>query len=296
MHTGHPDEAPGNTLFHHSYSLTFVKAQAAEQVYAESVIYGVLHSGSGRNALLLKDGQEVARKTLSADETFRFAALGAGDYVIAVEGTEFRSGVTRINGRDQILLDLTLVLRQSTISGKVRGGAGRAVSLLKKSKEVASQEVASREVASQALASEETYRFEGLEAGAYRVVLQGTQIASDVLTLDGLNSAIADLVAPAEGRPIEHYVLFGPNDHPRTRVALQLAPEYILAFRATFGFSPTEALSAASVTIIGGEEDVSVDTEEHLAALGATVQRISGSTEEIAAALARRISAGRAFG
>jgi hypothetical protein len=105
-----------------------------------------------------------------------------------------------------------------------------------------------------------------------------------------------ELVAPVKGRPIEHYVLFGPSDEPRTRVALTLALDYILTFRATFGFSPAEALSAASVTIIGTEEDVSADTEAHLIALGANVQRISGSTEEIAATLTGRINAGRAFG
>ena len=285
IHTGHPDEAPGNTLFHHSFGVTFVKAQAAEQVYTDSAIYGVIHNSSNRTALLSKDGQEVARKTLTADETFRFPGLGAGDYVVEIEGTDFKSAATRVNGRDQVVLDLTLVLHQSAISGKVRGGAGRTLCLSK----------GSIEVAKQVVSPEEAYSFEGLDAGAYRVSLQGAQVASEVLNLDGLNSATAELVAPSEGRPIQHYVLFGPNDNPRTRAALLLALDYILAFRATFGFSPAEALSAASVTIIGSEEDISVDTGEHLASLGATVQRIAGTTEEIAAALEGRITSGRAF-
>jgi hypothetical protein len=286
LHTGHPDEAPGNTLFHHSFQVTFVKSQAAEVVYTDSVIYGVVHGGSGRTALLLKDGKEVARKSLAADETFRFPSLGAGDYVVAVEGTDFKSAVTRVNGRDQVMLDLTLVLRQSTISGKVKGGAGRTVSLLK----------GTTEVAKQAVAPDETYKFTGLEAGAYRVTLQGTQVASEVLNVNGVNAATADLAAPADDRAIAHYVLFGPNDKPRTRAALLLALDYILAFKATFGFSISEAHSAASVTIIGADEDVSMDAEKQLIAGGATVQRITGTLDDVAAALSARIASGRAFG
>jgi hypothetical protein len=286
LHTGHPDEAPGNTLFHHSFHVTFVKAQAAEQVYTDSVIYGVINNASGRIAILFRDGQEAARKSLTADETFRFPGLGAGEYVLAVEDTDFKSAVTRVNGRDQVMLDLTLVLRQSVISGKTRGGSGRTVVLLK----------GTAELATQAVAPEETYRFTGLEAGAYRVTLQGTQVSSDILNLNGANAATADLAAPAQGRAIEHYVLFGPNDKPHTRAALLLALDYILAFKATFGFSVAEAQSAASVTIVGAEEDVNMETEKQLITAGTTVQRVTGTVEEVAASLGARIASGRAFG
>jgi hypothetical protein len=286
LHTGHPDEAPGNTLFHHSFHVTFVKVQAAEQVYTDSAIYGVIHGGAGRNALLLKEGKEVARKTLAADETYRFPGLGAGDYTVTVEGTDLKSAITRVNGRDQVMVDLTLVLRQSVISGKVQGGSGRSLVLLK----------GTTEVARQVVAADENYKFTGLEAGAYRVTLQGTQVASEVLNVSGANTATADLVAPVQGRIIEHYVLFGPNDKPRTRLALMLALDYILAFKATFGFSLAEAQFAASVTIIGANEDVSMDAEKQLAAGGATVQRVTGTVDEVSAALAARIASGRAFG
>lgn len=110
LHTGHPDEAPGNTLFHHSFRITFIKTRAAERVYTDSVIYGVIHNGAGRTAVLLKDGQEIARKGLGVDETYRFAELAAGEYVVILEGTDLKSAATRMNGRDQVQLDLTLVL------------------------------------------------------------------------------------------------------------------------------------------------------------------------------------------
>ena len=286
MHTGHPDEAAGNTLFHHSFHVTYVKVQAAEQVYTDSVIYGVIHNGSGRTALLLQSEKEVARKVLGVDETFRFTELGAGEYVIAVEGTEFRSASTRVNGRDQVQLDLTLALRESIISGRVANGAGRTVALLKETSEVATKVVA----------ADETFRFTGLEAGTYRVVLTGTQVVSEALTLNGANAATVDLVAPAPGKPIAHYVLLGPSDRPRTRANLLLAQDFMLAFTPVFGFSAVEAGAASSVTIIGAPEEVSADTEKQLVGGGATVQRIAGTAGEVAAALAARITAGRAFG
>lgn len=286
MHTGHPDEAAGNTLFHHSFYVTYVKVQAAEQVYTDSVIYGVIHNGSGRTALLSQGEQEVARKVLGVDETFRFAELGAGEYVIAVEGTDFRSAPTRVNGRDQVQLNLTLTLRESTISGRVTNGAGKTVVLLKETVEVATQVVA----------ADETYRFVGLEAGTYRVMIAGTQVASEALNLNGANAATVDLIAPAPGKSITHYVLFGPSDRPRTRANLLLAQDFILAFTPVFGFNAEEAEAASSVTIIGAPEEVSADTEKLLVAGGSTVQRITGNAGEVAAALAARVTAGRAFG
>jgi hypothetical protein len=286
LHTGHPDEAPGNTLFHHSFHITFVKTKAADRIYTDSVIYGVIHNGAGRTVVLLKDGKEVARKGLGIDETYRFAGLAAGEYVVALEGTDLKSAVTRMNGRDQVQLDLTLVLRQSAIRGRVRNGAGRTATLLR----------AGSEVTSQTVATDETFRFAALTAGAYRVAVAGTNVTSAELKLDGVNEASVELIAPAADKPLSHYVLFGAVDSPRTRAYLLLSQDYILAFKPAFGFSAAEARHAASITMIGGPEDLSAETEAELRAAGATIQRISGNVSEVAATLAGRIASGRAFG
>lgn len=286
LHTGHPDEAPGNTLFHHSFRITFVKAKAAERVYTDSAIYGVIHNGAGRTAVLLKDGQEVARAGLGVDETYRFGGLAAAEYVVILEGTDLKSAPTRMNGRDQVQLDLTFTLKQSAIKGRVRNGAGRTVALLLNGAEIATQTVA----------ADETFRFANLAAGVYRVALAGANIATGELKVNGADEATTELIAPAEGKPIQHYVLFGPVDSPRTRAHLLLAQDYLLAFKPAFGFSAAEARAAGSVTIIGGAEDVSAETEAELRAAGATTQRISGAVAEVAAALAARIAGGRAFG
>jgi len=246
----------------------------------------VIHNAAGRTAVLSRGGTEVARQSLGADEAYRFEGLGAGEYVIAVEGTDFRSAVTQVNGRDQVQLNLTLVLQQSAISGKVQNGAGREVALLKETVEVARQTVA----------ADESYRFAGLAAGVYRVSIAGTQVISGPLTVNGTDQATADLVAPAAGKPLEHYVLFGPVDLPATRANLLLAQDYLLAFAPAFGFSAAEARSAGAVTIIAKPDEVGAEVEQQLVAAGASVQRIAGTAGAVAAALAARIGAGRAFG
>jgi hypothetical protein len=286
LHTGHPDEAPGNTLFHHSFHITFVKTKAVERVYTDSAIYGVIHNGAGRTAVLLKDAKEVARKGLGVDETYRFAELAAGEYVVLLEGTDLKSAVTRMNGRDQVQLDLTLVLKQSAIRGRVRNGAGRVVDLLR----------SGMQIATVAVGADESFRFAGLTAGTYRVALAGTNIATAELIVDGTNEAAVELSAPVAGKALAHYALFGPVDHARTRAHLLLAQDYILAFKPAFGFSAAEAREAASVTILGGAADVGAETEAELRAGGATVQRISGSVGEVVSGLAARIESGRAFG
>jgi hypothetical protein len=285
LQSGHPDEAPGNTLFHHSFSVTFLKVRAADVVYHDSVIYGAIRGAAGRIAALLCGTEAAARQPIGSDCSFRFADLAAGEYVVAVEGTSLRSALTGVDGRSQARLDLELVLTESAITGRVRNGAGRTLRLLRDGAEAATTVVG----------SDETYCFGGLGAGVYRVAVADTQALSEALTLDGTNTATADLVAPAAGKVLAHYVLFGPAGHPTTKANLLLAQDYLLAFGPTFGFSPREAAGAGMVTIVGGAEAISAEVEAGLAAAAAAVQRIAGAPAEIAAALADRVASGRPF-
>lgn len=286
LHTGHPDEAPGNTLFHHSFSITFVKVQAPLTVYRDSIIYGVIHNGAGRTARLLEGERRVAEQVVGADEAFRFAELVAGDYVVEVVDAGLRSEPIHLDGRNRVQLELTVVLAESVIHGRVHNGRGRTVTLVR-------DEAA---VASQAVGADEIFRFEGLSAGAYRVALEGADVASELLALDGRNSVAVELFASAAGKLLGHYLLLGPADRPATQANLVLAQEYILAFRPSFGFSAEEAAAAGMVTILAAADAVSEETAAGLAADGTPVQRIAGTVEEVAQALAARIASGQPFG
>ncbi len=285
LHTGHPDEAPGNTLFHHSFGITFVKVRAPDVVYTDSVLSGVLRNAGGRTAVLLRDDVEVARQVMGPDGSFRFTDLGPGEYAIGVEGLSFRSRSVRLDGRNQAQIEQTLVLAESVIAGRVRNGAGRTVRLVREDVEVSETIVA----------EDESYRFDNLAAGVYCVLVADTHVGSPPIALDGVQTATVDLLAPAPGKPLTHYVLFGPAGHPATRANLLLAQEYLLAFKPTFGFSPEEAAKAGMVTIIADEEQVSAQVADALAADGVPVQRIAGSVDQVAEALAARIAARQAF-
>jgi hypothetical protein len=286
IHTGHPDEATGNTLFHHSFIVTFVKVQAPATVYRDSVIYGVIRNAAGRNALLLRGETTIAGQPVAADEAFRFVDLPAGEYVVAVDGAALRSAPVRVTGADQAQLDLTLTIAESVIAGRVRNGRGRGLDLL----------AVGAMAASATVADDETYRFAGLPAGQYRVAISGTGVMSEPLALTGTDAATVDLVAPAAGKPLGHYVLFGPRGQPATEANLWLAQDYLQHFRLTFGFDPREAAHAGMVTIIASDDAVNTATEAELAADGTPVERIAGSVEQVAAALAARVANRQAFG
>lgn len=285
LHTGHPEEGPGNTLFHHSFSITFLKVQAPAVVYADSVLYGVIRRAHGRTAVLNKDGEAISETTVGAADTFRFSDLPGGEYAVTVRGTSLQSDLVRLDGRNQVQLDLTLVVSESVISGRIRNGAGRKVRLIREDVEVADQEVG----------ADERFRFSELVAGEYHVAVEDTGVASALLSLDGMNAAEVELVAPAPGRLLTHYVLFGPADEPSTQANLVLAQDYLLAFEPSFGFSADEAGGAGMVTILADEGTVSSRIEQQLAAAGVPVQRIAGTVEEVAAALAERIAKRQAF-
>ncbi|PKO23182.1 MAG: hypothetical protein CVU38_05345 [Chloroflexi bacterium HGW-Chloroflexi-1] len=285
MHTGHPDEAPGNTLFHHSFSVTFCKVQAPAVIYADSVIYGVLHKGAGRTALLMQGDTTTASQVVGGDEAFRFTDLAAGEYQVGVRDTRFRSDPVRVDGQDQAQLALTLILAESAISGRVRNGAGRTLLLQR----------AGAEVARQVVPADETYRFTGLTAGNYRVALADTPLRSALIVLDGAAAATADLVAPTQGKPLTHYVLFGPAEQPATEADLLLAQDFLLAFAPSFGFSADEAAHAGLVTIIADRTAVSQESEAALGLDGTPVQRIAGTVAEVATALGARVGAGQPF-
>jgi hypothetical protein len=285
MHTGHPDEAAGNTLFHHSFSVTFLKVRNPDVVYVNSVVHGVIHNAAGCTAQLLRGDIVVTTQVVAADETFRFANLDAGEYLVAVAGTQLRSTPVRVNGQDQAHLDLTLVLADSVIAGRIRNGVGRTLWLTRDGAQIATLPVA----------ADESYRFTGLPAETYRVAVAGTQIISAPSTLTGTDTVTVDLTAPAAGQALPHYVLFGPADQPATRAYLLLAQEYLLAFAPTFGFRPEEAVGAGRVTILAGLDAVAAEAEGRLTAAGIPVQRIAGSVAEVSAALAARVASGKPF-
>ena len=107
LHTGHPDEAPGNTLFHHSFLIVFQKV-TKEAGPSQSVIQGEVVGGAGKTIMLIEDGEAVEAQVIGDDERFRFAGLSAGTYSLEVAGTELKVSDIEVDGQQVITLRLVL--------------------------------------------------------------------------------------------------------------------------------------------------------------------------------------------
>ncbi len=286
LHTGHPDEAPGNTLFHHSFLVVFQRMTVAAP-RAESVLAGRVHNGAGQTVLLLRDGVQVAQAVVGGDERFRFDGLPAGQYAARVTGTDVISEPVALDGQNSAEIELTVPLATGVIEGWVHGGAGRTVLALRDG---------TTEAGRATVAGDESFRIERLSSGTYVVAVEGTVVLSQAIALAAGATETLELTLPAEGgepgeRALAHYVLLGPVDAPGEQVNFLLATEYIARFRLAFGYSPVDARQAARVTIVG--DGYGPAEEAELLASGCQVERIGGGPEAIRVALAARIASGQ---
>jgi len=118
LHTNHPDEGAGNTVFHHSFFVKFKKARYDGPIYPENgVIEGQVVGGAGMLIALLRDDAVLARTTVGPDNRYRFERLAAGTYALQIEGTTAIVRDIRLDGNSVVVVDLSL-------SG---GGAGQAI-------------------------------------------------------------------------------------------------------------------------------------------------------------------------
>ncbi|NOZ29093.1 MAG: hypothetical protein GXP39_13735 [Chloroflexi bacterium] len=286
LHTGHPDEAPGNTLFHHSFLVVFQRTVVSDQP-SESVLAGLVRNGAGQTLVLLRGEEEVARADVGADERFRFEGLPAGTYVVRVEGMDISSDPVTLDGQDMAEIELTVPLIPGVIEGWVNGGAGRVVVALRDG---------TTEAGRATVAQDESFRIEGLDPGMYVVAVEGTSLVSQAIILASGATETLELTLTTDGgetgeRTLTHYVLLGPVGAPGERTNFLLAAEYIMHFRLAFGYSLVDAEQAARVTIIG--DGYGKLEEAGLVAAGCQVERISGGPDAVRATLAARIATGQ---
>jgi hypothetical protein len=105
LHTAHPDEGEGNTLYHHSFEIIFKKTVQGGDGN-QSVIKGTVVGGAGMTLLLLFDSQTIASQILGPDESFNFTDLAAGTFSLRVEGTGVaKSGLTT-DGHNVVTVNL----------------------------------------------------------------------------------------------------------------------------------------------------------------------------------------------
>ncbi len=138
----------------------------------------------------------MARTTLDSANCFEVVDLEPGAYLLRVEGTNYAQPVELTAGQLELVLTLDLagvpeqVMSRSILAGKVRGGAGAVVILVR------------------ALDGEEwvtmarddgSYRFVDLPPGVYSVRVDPGGLQVDRVALDGRNQQTVDLAVTGWG-------------------------------------------------------------------------------------------------
>jgi protocatechuate 3,4-dioxygenase beta subunit len=136
------------------------------------------------------------------------------------------------------------------------------------------------------------FAFAGLAAGTYELRVPSLQVTLTGIVLDGLSNL--QVVLAPEGAQVAKvlplYLLFGAPDQPGTPAALALAQPYLVASRATAGFSAQEAQRAEQVILVGDEATISAEVEHTLREAGCVVRRLDGDLYVIEEAFKRLLA------
>lgn len=102
IHTGHDDEAPGNTLFHHSFDIDFQRTVAGGPPPPPeiSTLGGRVPDGAGHTLVLLLAGTEIETTQAGADTRYRFQHLAAGQYTVRDQNDGRQAGPIAVDGSD----------------------------------------------------------------------------------------------------------------------------------------------------------------------------------------------------
>jgi hypothetical protein len=169
--------------------------QGSTLVGARATVHGtVLHAGDRRVIVLEKGGVEVARAQLDANSRYVISDLLPGNYTLRVEGAAVEQAVSLQPGQEGATVNLDLAEGQplaggSTLTGRVRGGAGAVVMLLRASDGEEWVTMAKDDGA---------FRFIDLPPGSYNVRVQGGA-AVDGIALDGANQRTVELAMAGWG-------------------------------------------------------------------------------------------------
>lgn len=176
--------------------------QSSGEVGARSILHGaVLHAGDRRILILEQNGKEVTRVTLDANSRYAFPELLPGNYTLRVANTKVETAVSLAPGQEELLLNLDLSAAApensaSAIVGKVAGGAGAVVMLLRSSDGEEWVTMARDDGA---------FRFVDLPPGVYALRVQGNGSRVEGVTLDGRNQREVELAVAGWGHTVRMY-------------------------------------------------------------------------------------------
>lgn len=114
-----------------------------------------------------------------------------------------------------------------------------------------------------------------------------TQPCDTISKVESAGKSAKELKTDA-AHPIQHYLLLPHYEWGISDWHLDAIKPFVKKHQPTIGFSVNEAMHAANVTLIGGEQSFSTAVYEQLSENGCNVERISGDGTTIATLLAER--------
>lgn len=116
LRTDHPDEGTLNTLFHHSFAITFMRTVArGKETPAFSTLRGRIPQGS-THTLELWDADVIVKVVDVGDaQTYRFDNLPAGVYTLRDRSDGRIIGPFTLDGRHEIVADFPIPLPEGKV-------------------------------------------------------------------------------------------------------------------------------------------------------------------------------------
>lgn len=155
----------------------------------------VAHAGENRLVIVEKGGRERARALLDANSRYIIPELLPGSYLVRIPGADAEQMVELTPDQPEVTLNFDLApppvaISRSQVSGKVRGGSGAVITLLR---------VSDGEEWVTMAHDSGAFRFVDLPPGMYniRVMPEGSRI--DGIKLDGVNQREVELAVAGWG-------------------------------------------------------------------------------------------------
>ena len=119
LRTDHPDEPPGNTLFHHSFAITYLHTIAEEsESPSSSSISGRVPGGGGHTLELLDAEQVVKTLVVAADERYSFDELPASAYTVHDKSDWRMAGPVFLDGVNAAILNFAASLPEDRVADR----------------------------------------------------------------------------------------------------------------------------------------------------------------------------------
>ena len=170
-----------------------------EQAARQSRITGIITHGQGLRVILYQNDKLLQEVITADDGSFSFDSLPAGQYKLSVPDIEHEQEIS-LDGENQATVNLTApdaeIPRYSTISGRVKNGAGRKIIL----KGPGGERVTT-------VGPDEYYQFDHLGPGQYYVRVVDSMMRRGGLKMTGRNHRQVNFTLPVSA--INGSIIYG---------------------------------------------------------------------------------------